>query len=147
MLVRKAERMLRNHEVALDGVQTLFVDLLQRDDASFEPSYLYRAVNNRCLNLLRDRASQRSLLERQDRSLFAPARTHCEEHFVDLDLLIKLCGELDEASAELVAYHFIDDMSQDEISELTGLSRKTIGKRLSAVRSAVRRLSSQGGEP
>jgi RNA polymerase sigma-70 factor (ECF subfamily) len=147
ILVRKAERLLRNHDDALDVVHTLFLELLQRDDANFELGYLYRAVNNRCLNILRDRAAQRRLLERQDVSLFAPTRTHWQEHFVDLDLLIKLCRELDAESSELLAYHFVDDMSQDEIAELTGISRKTIGKRLAAVRESVRRLSSQGDAP
>ena len=42
--------------------------------------------------------------------------------------------ELDDAETEVLTYRFFDDMTQDEIATLLGLSRKTVGKRLDRVR-------------
>src|SRR5262245_15307809 len=148
MLLRKAQRLLQSHEDARDVVQSLFVDLLERGDDPGDLPYLYRAVSNRCLNMIRDRKKRALLLERNDPSLRGPVRVSCESRAVDLDLLVKLSAELDEESCELVVYRFLDDMPLEEIAELTGISRKTIAKRLEHVHATVARLSmAPGGEP
>jgi DNA-directed RNA polymerase specialized sigma24 family protein len=55
---------------------------------------------------------------------------------------------LDQQGAEILVYRYLDDMSQEEIAEFVGLSRKTVGLRLASIRSAVSELSGQsGGEP
>ena len=140
-LLRKAERMLQNRDDARDVVQTLFLELLQRGEPTDQLPYLYRAVTNRCLNLMRDRRTQARLLEQSELALRGLSRTTCEDKAVDLDLLLKLVRELDSDHCELLVYRYLDDMSQDEIAELTGISRKTIGKRLARARDAVLRLS------
>jgi RNA polymerase sigma factor (sigma-70 family) len=152
-LLRKAKRMLHNRVDAEDVVQGLFVDLLQGagpggpDSAQLELGYLYRAVTHRCLNVLRDARNRRRLLD-QCEAPATPARTTCEQRVIDLDLLLKLSGQLDELSCEMLVYRFIDDMTQEEIAELTGYSRKTVGKRLDDARQTVLRLAEHapGGE-
>src|SRR4051812_16503063 len=132
-LIRKAERMLQSHDDALDVVQTLFVELLQRDSSEVDLPYLYRAVTNRCLNLIRDTSARRHLLSRQDVVLRGPVRSTCEDRAIDLDLLTKLSARLDRQSAEILVYRYVDDMTQEEIASLLGLSRKTIGHRLDRI--------------
>lgn len=150
-LLRKAKRMLHNTTDAEDVVQGLFVDLLQSgtsgpDSAQLELGYLYRAVTHRCLNLLRDARNRQRLLDQREAPA-TPVRTTCEQRAIDLDLLLKLCAQLDGLSSEILVYRFIDDMTQDEIAELTGYSRKTVGKRLDDAREAVLRLvHANGGE-
>src|SRR6185295_18600089 len=125
-LLRKAERVLQSREDARDVVQALFVDLLERgaDADANDLAYLYRAVTNRCLNVIRDRNNRARLLARQDAVLRGPVRTSCEARTVDLDLLCKLTAELDDESCEILVYRFVDDMGLEEIAELTGKSRK-----------------------
>lgn len=144
-LLRKAQRLLQNRDDAQDIVQTVFVELLGDQKRVTDLPYLYRTVTNRCLNVIRDRTQRARLLDHQKSMLRGPVRTSCEQRVIDLDLLLKLEAELDSASLEIVVYRFIDDMSQEEISKLTGLSRKTIGKRLSRVREVVLRLSGEQG--
>jgi RNA polymerase sigma-70 factor (ECF subfamily) len=139
-LLRKAERVLQNRDDACDVVQELFVDLLSRGQTSAELPYLYRAVTNRCLNVLRDRSTHQRLLERQQAALRGPARTTLDERVVSLDLLTKLSARLDGRCQEVLVYRYIDDMTQEEIAALTGFSRKTVGKRLDRVRAAARAL-------
>ena len=146
-LLRKAERMLQSREDARDIVQSLFLDLLQAAGAE-PPSlpFLYRAVTNRCLNHLRDRATRTRLLERADPALRGPVRLSCEEHVIGVDLLAKLATALDADTCEMIVYRYVDDLSQDEIAELTGYSRKTVGKRLERAHEAVRALALPRGE-
>jgi RNA polymerase sigma-70 factor (ECF subfamily) len=144
-LLRKAERMLQSRADAQDVVQALFVDLLQQTTPQSDLAYLYRAVTNRCLNMLRDQAVRSRLLSQHDVLLRGPVRTSCEARAIDLDLLAKLVLVLDREGAEILVYRYFDDMPQEEIAELLGLSRKTIGQRLARIRDAVNRLVDQEG--
>lgn len=139
-LLRKAERILQSRADAQDVVQGVFVELLQSSEAREDFPYLYRAVTNRCLNMLRDRATRARLLREHDVLLRGPERTTCEERSIDLQLLGKLVAGLDGAHAEVLICHYFDDMSQLEIAELLGVSRKTIGVRLARIRALVSEL-------
>lgn len=138
-LLRKAERILGSRADAQDLVQGLFVDLLEKDDAVDLP-YLYRAITNRCLTFLRDERNRARLLAEHDDALRGPIRTRSDDRIVDLDLLAKLVSTLDETTLEILVYRFFDDMTQEEIASMTGISRKTVGKKLDDVRDAVTRL-------
>jgi RNA polymerase sigma-70 factor (ECF subfamily) len=136
-LVRKAERLLQNPDDALDVVQGLFLDLLSAGGPEPELPYLYRAVTNRCLTLLRDRKNRHRILELQMPALRGPVRTGVEEELVSLDLLAKLVDRLDQESCELLVLHYFDDLSQGEIAELVGTSRKTIVRRMARLRDVI----------
>ena len=136
-LVRKAERMLRSREDAVDVVHALFVDVIPRWNRDVNLPYLYRAVTNRCLNILRDRDTRARLLEREQ-SIAAPvARVRLDDNVLGLRLLAGLVDRLDQAHLEVLVCRFVDDMTQDEIAAHLGVSRKTIGKRLDRIRDEV----------
>jgi len=139
-LLRKAERMLGSRADAQDLVQGLFVDLLQRGESPDLP-YLYRAITNRCLTYLRDEGNRARLLESHDEALRGPTRTRCDDRVIGIDLLGKLIGMLDERALEILFYRYSDDMTQEEIAEMVGISRKTVGKKLDDIRDAVSSLS------
>lgn len=146
-LVRRAVRILGNADDARDVVQGLFVDLYQRGDVPLDLPYLYRAVTNRCLSFLRDESNRARLLERNVQALVPPPRTTCDDVAIGTDLLAKLVRELDDSETEVLMHRYLDDMTQDEIATLLGLSRKTIGKRLDRVRDAVRRVAGVEAAP
>ena len=136
-LLRKAGRMLGNSADAEDVVQSVFIELFQRGRREVDLPYLYRAITTRCLNLLRDAGNRKRLLERQEPALRGPARTRCDDEVIVIDLLLKLVEHLDRDSAEVLVYRYFDDLTQDEIASLQGVSRKTVGARLARVRQAV----------
>ncbi len=144
-LLRKAERVLQNRDDALDVVQGVFVDMLQKGQTEADLPYLYTAVTSRCLNLLRNRNTRARLLEGEDPSLRGPIRTRCDEHVIGLDLLTKLATRLDDSTLQVLVYRYFDDLTQDEIATLMDLSRKTIGKRLDRVRDVVAELMRDSG--
>jgi RNA polymerase sigma factor (sigma-70 family) len=139
-LVRKARRMLGNQADAEDVVQSVFVALVQRGRAGVDLPYLFRAVTSRCINQARDRGNRSRLLECQEPALRGPVRTRCDDAVIGMDLMLKLVDGLDTPSAEVLIYRFFDDLTQEEIADLQGVSRKTVGARLARVKDAVRRL-------
>ncbi|MCA9675927.1 MAG: sigma-70 family RNA polymerase sigma factor [Kofleriaceae bacterium] len=141
-LIRKAERVLRDRDDAVDVVHGLFVELIQRDapTPAMDLPYLYRAVTNRCLNLLRDRANRERLLAREQQTVedaLAGARVRCDDHVIGTQLLVRLVERLDERHLEVLIARYVDDLTQEEIAELLGTSRKTVGKRLARIRAEV----------
>jgi RNA polymerase sigma-70 factor (ECF subfamily) len=146
-LIRKAERILRNRDDAVDAVHGLFVELLQRDTAApaMDLPYLYRAVTNRCLNVVRDRANRDRLLARETGAIaYAAGRVRCDDEVIGLQLMARLSDRLDAAHMEVLVARFVDDLTQDEIAEQLGTSRKTIGKRLARIRDEVIALRAEG---
>jgi RNA polymerase sigma-70 factor (ECF subfamily) len=136
-LVRKAERVLRSRDDATDIVHALFVDLIPKWNAEMDLPYLYRAVTNRCLNALRDRATRARLLEREGVAAAPVGRVKLDDAVVGVALIAQLADRLDAAHLEVLVCRFVDDMTQDEIAAQLGVSRKTIGKRLDRIRDEV----------
>jgi RNA polymerase sigma-70 factor (ECF subfamily) len=135
--VRKAERMLRSRDDAIDVVHALFVDLIPKWNRDVDLPYLYRAVTNRCLNLLRDRATRARLLAREGTVAAPVGRVKLEDEVVGVGLIAALADRLDNDHMLVLVARFVDDMTQDEIAAQLKLSRKTIGKRLDRIRDEV----------
>lgn len=127
----------------MDVVHNLFVDLLAKPSRDLELSYLYRAVTNRCLNWIRDRNNRSRLLLDRDHDLRGPSRTTIDGLVVDLDLLSRLAARLDRKSQEIVVYHYFDDLSQDEVASLMGMSRRAVVKRLAKIRDKARSVAGE----
>ena len=142
-LVRKAERMLRSREDAVDVVHALFVDLIPRWSKDVDLPYLYRAVTNRCLNVVRDRGTRARLLEREQQVAAPVGRVRLDDQIVGVGLIAALADRLDAGHLEVLVARFVDDMTQDEIAEHLGVSRKTVGRRLERIRDAVIALRSE----
>jgi RNA polymerase sigma-70 factor (ECF subfamily) len=136
-LVRKAERVLRSREDAVDVVHALFADLIPKWNSDVDLPYLYRAVTNRCLNLVRDRGTRARLLEREQTVAAPIGRVRLDDQIVGLSLIAQLADRLDAAHMEVLVARFVDDMTQDEIAEQLRVSRKTVGRRLDHIRETV----------
>lgn len=146
-LLRKARRLLRNEDDALDVVQSLFVDLVARGEEPKDLPYLYRAVTHRCLNVLRDGKNRARLLERETEALRGPVRIAPDAQALGLDVLTKLSKHVEEPVMETLVYRFFDDMGQEEIATVMGVSRKTVQNRLERAERALAELSAGGEHP
>lgn len=141
-LLRKARRLLRNEDDALDAVQSLFLDLLQRPEpGSFDLPWLYRALTHRCLNMLRDRKNRARLLSRESPALAFPSRIQPDAQTLGLDALCKLSDRVEETVMETLVYRFIDELGLEEIATVMSVSRKTVQNRLNRASDALLALS------
>src|SRR5215470_16575920 len=93
-LVRKAERMLRSREDAIDVVHALFADLIPTWTSDVDLPYLYRAVTNRCLNVVRDRGTRARLLQREPTAAAPIGRVRLDDEIVGLGLIAALAERL-----------------------------------------------------
>jgi RNA polymerase sigma-70 factor (ECF subfamily) len=135
VVYRRALRLLGREADAWDVVQEVFRKLLE-SGASFkreaEPmTYVYRITTNLALNLLRSRglrehASSDELEMTSERDSGAVEAR---------DLLLKLFGVLTERAQRIAVLYFLDGLTQEEISLVVDLSRKTVGKELEEIRS------------
>lgn len=105
--------------------------------------YLYRAITNRCLNVVRDQGTRARLLAREQIAVAPIGRVRLEDQVVGVGLLAALADRLDQGHLEVLVCRFVDDMTQDEIAAHLKLSRKTIGKRLDRIRAEVVALRGQ----
>jgi RNA polymerase sigma-70 factor (ECF subfamily) len=144
-LLRKARRLLRNEADALDLVQSLFLELLQEGRREHDLPFLYRALTNRGLNFLRDERNRARLLERESPSLRGPVRIAPDTMTLGLDTVLKLAARVPPAVMETVVYRFVDELGQEEIASVMGVSRKTVQNRLAQVEETLAALGSEGG--
>ena len=130
--------MLQNEEDARDMVQGLFIDLWQKQpEAKLELPYLYRALTHRCLNHIRDTKNRTRLLDQHTPALRGAARIAPDDRALGLDALLKLSETLDKAVMETVVYRYFDELTLEEIAEVTDVSRKTVGNRLARANEAI----------
>ncbi len=129
---QRACRLLGDSQAAKDACHEVFMRLHQaRPDFSLTSpvTWLYRVTTNHCLNVIRDRTRQQGLLERNrrdDRAVAAP---------VPLERLLEgIPAELHEVAL----YYHVDEMTQDEIALVLGISQRTVSNRLSAFRNLAR---------
>jgi RNA polymerase sigma factor (sigma-70 family) len=136
-LLRKARRLLRSEEDARDAVQALFLELLEQGHTSFDLPFLYRALTNRCLNVLRDSRNRARLLARETPALSGPTRIAPDVQALGLDALCKLAERVEESVMETLVYRFFDEMGLEEIAQVMQVSRKTVQNRLTRAAEAL----------
>ncbi len=130
LIYRRCLRLLRDPDNARDATQEVFVRALKhketlKADRECLP-WLYRVATNYCLNFIRDhkpkddRAPEEILQAGSGESRLAARQQ-----------VFSILGEFDLKTQQIAVYSLLDGMTQEEISEVTGLSRKTVGKKLS----------------
>ncbi len=128
-MLRRARTILGSEAEAQETLQELFLSLLDRPEQfagrSSITTFLYRMTTNLCLNKLRDSRNRRSLLERNSVSGVAE-----DTSFAKLEVA-ELLARLPEPLGQVAVYYYMDEMSQAEISEVLGCSRRMVGKHLS----------------
>jgi RNA polymerase sigma factor (sigma-70 family) len=125
-------RFMQSPAAARDATQEAFVRVLAhgvvlpREEEALR--YLYRVATNVCLNLLREH----SVHARATPTLVArtPHTGSAESGVADREfvgIVLERCGE---GSAQVAVLHYLDGMSQVEIAETLGITRRTVFNRL-----------------
>lgn len=131
VVYRRCFSLLRHEHDAEEAVQEVFVAAISglgRFRLRSSPlTWLYAVATRHCLQRLRnDKAhALKLILVRDDDSFDAGLDAR-----VELESLLR---SLSLEDLELVTLHFRDGLTQEEISEVTRVSRKTIGKKLAAL--------------
>jgi RNA polymerase sigma factor (sigma-70 family) len=124
---RRAALILGDDADAGEVLQEVFLNLVDHPEQfaarSSLATWLYRATVNRCLNRLRDERTHTRLIAEGSDALPLPRQRASAEHLFELRrLLLRLPEEL----AQVAVYKLADEMSQDEIAETLGCSRRRV---------------------
>jgi RNA polymerase sigma-70 factor, ECF subfamily len=128
VVYRRAKSLLGDEQAAKDACQEVFLRLfrsLPELERASPVTWLYKVTTNHCLNLIRDQQRHRKLLEMHAATLPKAASP------TSIDALLR---GFPEELQEIAVYYFVDEMSQDEIARVLGLSQRTISNRLAAFR-------------
>jgi RNA polymerase sigma-70 factor (ECF subfamily) len=128
VVYRRAQRLLGDEHAAKDACHEVFLRLfrsLPELDRASPLTWLYKVTTNHCLNVIRDEARHRKLLE---------ARAALDPTTADTPSLATLLRGFPEDLQEIAVYYFVDEMSQEEIARVLGISQRTVSNRLSAFR-------------
>jgi RNA polymerase sigma-70 factor (ECF subfamily) len=131
VVYRRCLALLKQPDDAAEAVQEVFtmaVSGLGRFRLRSSPlTWLYAIATRHCLQTLRNRSTHAL-----KHALFVEAASTSEDLASRSDLE-RVLSTLSLAELELVAHAFRDGLTQDEISDVTRQSRKTVGKKLKAL--------------
>lgn len=132
-----------NNEVWLKVAQNLH----KYDHAFPFHSWLYRLVSNTCIDFLRKKREITMEDDQLHHQIDKTALTNNpEDEFIQKEFvsqLHNLLHHLDETDRLIVTLRFTDQLSYDEIGEMVGMSKNTVGTRLFRARKQLKQLFEQ----
>jgi RNA polymerase sigma-70 factor (ECF subfamily) len=127
-VLRRARTILRDPDRAEDAMQEVFLRAVQHPVRmrSHPLPWLFRVTKNLCLNDVRDGRRRGHL--RSIRSFDCQREPANDARVALKQLLARIPDELQQ----IAVCYYVDDLSHQEIADLFGVSRRTIGNRLTA---------------
>jgi len=123
-------RFLQSTAGARDATQETFVRVMVRGVAlALEEDalrYLYRVSTNVCLNIL----SKQKMQTRTAAELAMNTSYGRWHDFADREFVLAVLARCGEGGARVAIMHYLEGMSQVEIAEVLGITRKTVFNRL-----------------
>lgn len=133
LVLRRAEAILGRRDEAEDVLHDVFLRLAEKPAelaGAREPvALLYTSTTHACLNRLRNRRTRARILGAQHLG----ERTARPEGEVRSELRQAL-AVIPQELQEVMIYYHLDRMTQAEIAEVTGCSRRTVSDQLARVR-------------
>jgi RNA polymerase sigma-70 factor (ECF subfamily) len=135
-IMRRCRRILRDDAAAQDALQEAFCRFWRygRSLRSSESklAWLYRVAERCCFDqLTRRRGRSETELAGIDEQLdYASIARDLENR----QIVMRFLDRFDERVKEIAVLHYLDEMTQDEIANVTGWSRQTVFKKLTLVR-------------
>ncbi len=140
VVLRRARRILGNEEESREVLQEIFTALL--DDPAQLPKdvplvgWLYGVTTHKCWNRLRDQRTRTRLLDERGRSEDDEAPPASEGTKLAVRQFL---ADLPEELMKVAVFHFIDEMTHDEIAVVLQCSRRRVGYLVEEVRAEAKK--------
>ncbi len=139
LVERKCQAILSNAEAARDAAQEVFIRLMNHYQLFLQEAcpigWLYRTCTNVCIDELRRRRRRNDLaLTKEMEQVLASTSPSAEAVLGSREELRRLIKRLDRRTLQILIYHYLDGMTQEEIATTMGLSRKTVWSKLQYLR-------------
>lgn len=141
LVFRRACQILGNESDAREIVQEIFTYWLEHPKAfggrSQLTTWLYKVTTFRCLNRMRNHRRREIALKRQGSSEGPISQPRSNIAPDDQVILNELLSTLSEELAAVAIFSHVDRMTQSEIAEVLGCSRRKVSDLLSRVRKMI----------
>lgn len=131
-------RLLGSRGEARDAMQVVFMKLLQAYDSIHDKEkvvpWIFRAAQNHCFNLLRDR---KKFVRKVEPDTIPDAAGSGYDAITDKDIINRVMNGFGKDIREAVYYTYVEEFDQREIYKLTGQSPATIRRNLRKFRDAL----------
>lgn len=139
VVFRRARVLLARDADAWDVVQEVFERMLTHGAAfrgeARPMTWVYRVTTNVALNLVRGRKLREPLLT------VVPAEASSDaDHVEARQLLSRWLDHLEERELEVATLLYVDGLTQQEVADMLGLSRKTIVREVEVLREKLAQL-------
>lgn len=132
-------RILGNKAAAEDAAQETFLRIQRHHGLAPNPAeavrWMYRIATNHCLNELR-RERNRALTHGELPDVGDPRMA--EDRIADRDLLQRLVAQAPDRVGETAWLYHVDDLDQDEVARVLGVSRRSVVNYLTRFHSFAR---------
>ncbi len=126
----RCQRMLKDPAAAEDASQEVFLRALRHIEGLADETqalrWLYRVSTNYCLNVIRDKKPQLDI----EKVPLADKRDNPEQALLDRDVVRWLLSRLPQKLCAPAMLYFFDDMEQQKVAEVLGITRRTVINRL-----------------
>jgi RNA polymerase sigma-70 factor (ECF subfamily) len=135
---RRARILLGNEADAAEALQEVFLALLERPGQFAQRStlltWLYSTTTHLCLNRIRNDKTRARILGENAEYLVSATTVRPEP----IAQVRQLLGQLSDDLSAAAVYHYMDEMTQDEIAKTMGCSRRHVGNLLQRLRTILR---------
>lgn len=145
VIERKCAGILGNNGDAQDAKQETFIVAYRKMDSfnieegvGYLP-WLYAIANNVCLHMLRSRKRKQRETPLTDMENLEPVDPlHPERLVRNRHLLIALFDKLNNRTKQVFIAYYLDGMTQEQVADCCGITRRTVANRLENIRKHAR---------
>jgi RNA polymerase sigma-70 factor, ECF subfamily len=136
---RRCLQLLGDREAARDATQEVMIRMLaNREHIDSPAAWIWRVSTNTCLHVL-EKDRRLRFMDPVDLPE-VPDDARGEERLAARQALASLIDRLDEKARGVFALVHVDGLTQEEAAEVLGLSRRTVGKKLTLIRELMEQL-------
>lgn len=133
-LFRSAIGFLKDGEDAKDAMQDVYINLWSKNPVTSHSeagNKLFKALRNRCIDILKHQSCQKLIFENQEEPIENP-----QDEIIE-DYERYLISNLSERQLEVYKYIVREGLEYDKISELTGRSVESIRTEMCRIRKKI----------
>jgi RNA polymerase sigma factor (sigma-70 family) len=134
-ILRRCRQLLKDDAAAADAAQEVFLRIVEKLDGfrgeASPVTWIYRIATNVCLDELRRQARKPTLeLTPELAEALGDPQASAEQRAIHRDHLAVLFRKADAVDLQILVHTHLDGMTQEEVAEVMGLSRKSVWTRL-----------------
>jgi len=146
MVMRRCRSILKDEDLAYDAMQEVFMKLVEKKSklkGDYPSSLLYTMATNYCLNVLKSRNREVCFSGEIFENMRGSANENSEENVINSDMLDIIFKNEKSTTRDIAVMYYVDKMTYEEVSHLSGLSVSGVRKRLRNLKEKVSKIKEE----